>query len=103
MRLQFDRVGNWIIDPCELASKLGISVRRLRLLQSLRLVVCRHEKGQGANDGRSRMTVRTEDGGWEGVFNQQGVLINERRLCGKEGPGAPMQRRQSSINLLDEA
>ncbi|AWN44785.1 hypothetical protein DK389_24995 [Methylobacterium durans] len=80
MRLKFDLHDKWIVDPHELAAKLGTDATELRRLDELGLVVCRVVSGIGADEGKSRVTVRTEQAGWEGVFDLTGALIDESRL-----------------------
>ena len=80
MRLQFDQHGNMLVDPRELATKLGTDAARLRHLKRLGLVSSRIEPGSGKDKGRSRVTVRTETAAWEAIFDEAGALILERKL-----------------------
>ncbi|AWN44845.1 DUF6522 family protein [Methylobacterium durans] len=80
MRLAFDLNGNWLVDEHELAEKLSADVKELRRLDKLGLVIIRIETGSGSDEGRSRVTVRTEQAGWEGIFDKTGALIDETRL-----------------------
>ncbi|WP_132250215.1 DUF6522 family protein [Methylobacterium segetis] len=80
MRLKFDLHDKWIVDPHELAAKLGSNAKELRRLDELGLVIVRIEPGSGIDEGRARVTVRTEQAGWEGIFDKTGALIDETPL-----------------------
>ena len=80
--MRFDRNarGEWVVDPDELARKLGISSEQLKTERMLGLVHTRVVTGRGADKGRSQVTVRCREAAWQGIFDCAGCLINERRL-----------------------
>ncbi|AWN44363.1 DUF6522 family protein [Methylobacterium durans] len=86
MRFERDARGEWIVDPSELAAKLGITLRLLQDEMHLGLVHTLVEAGHGGNEGRSRITVRCREAAWRGVFDAQGRLINECRLLTDQPP-----------------
>ncbi|AWN39529.1 DUF6522 family protein [Methylobacterium durans] len=86
MRFDRDTRGEWIVDPNELAAKLGITLRLLQDEKNLGLVHTRVEAGHDGNEGRSRVTVRCREAAWQGVFDAQGRLINECRLLSDQSP-----------------
>ena len=80
MRFNCDPRGDWVVDPDELARKLGISCEQLKTEKMLGLVHTRVVAGRGADKGRSQVTVRCREAAWQGIFDGAGCLINERRL-----------------------
>ena len=86
MRFDRDVRGEWIVDPNELAAKLGITLQLLQDEINLGLVHTRVETGHGRNEGRARVTVRCRETAWRGVFDAQGRLINECRLSTDQPP-----------------
>lgn len=81
MRFVCNRRGEWIVDPDELARKLGISSEQLRAERILGLVQTHVVMGRGADKGRSQVTVRCREAVWQGIFDGAGCLINERRVA----------------------
>ncbi|AWN39960.1 DUF6522 family protein [Methylobacterium durans] len=80
MHFERDTRGDWVVDPEQLASRLGINPGQLRHEMRLGLVTSRIEGGRDADQGCWRVTVRTRKAGWQGIFNDAGCLIRERRL-----------------------
>ncbi|AWN42767.1 DUF6522 family protein [Methylobacterium durans] len=80
MRLDLDLRGSWLVDPRDLAARLGISVAYLKRQMSLGHVTSRLDPGRDEDEGRSRITIRVVTAAWEGIFDREGVLISERRL-----------------------
>ncbi|MER2249506.1 DUF6522 family protein [Methylorubrum podarium] len=80
MRFDCDSEGAWIVDPEDLARKLGMTSAHLKSQERRGLVGSRVETGSGADQGRSRVTVTTEYSGWQGLFDVGGALIGERFL-----------------------
>lgn len=78
MRFDCNARGEWLVDPSELADKLGISLPRLLEEQRLGLVRTRVEGGRQSDAGRSRITVQSREAVWQGVFCPNGTLISER-------------------------
>ncbi|QDI81678.1 hypothetical protein E8E01_15100 [Methylorubrum populi] len=78
MRFDRDSEGAWIIDPADLAVKLGMTSAQLQSQERRGLVGSRVEIGSGSDEGRSRVTVTTEYSGWQGLFDVCGALIGER-------------------------
>ncbi|GEP07763.1 DUF6522 family protein [Methylobacterium oxalidis] len=79
MRYDLDPSGNWVVDPDDLAAKLGLPSERLQSEMKLGLVRSRVERGSGDDEGRSRVTVQSRQAAWQGVFDLNGNLISERR------------------------
>jgi hypothetical protein len=80
MRFSCNAHGDWVVDPDELARKLGISSEQLKTETMLGLVQTRVVAGRGADKGRSQVTVRCREAAWQGVFDCAGYLINECRM-----------------------
>jgi len=82
MPMRFDRNarGEWLVNPDELARKLGITAQLLKTETVLGLVRTHVVMGRGADKGRSRVTVQCRDAAWQGVFDGAGYLIHECRL-----------------------
>jgi len=82
MPMRFDRTahGEWLVDPDELARKLGITSQLLKTETVLGLVQTLVVMGRGADKGRSRVTVRCRESAWQGIFDRAGCLIHECRL-----------------------
>lgn len=78
MHFERDTRGDWVIDPEQLASKLGINAAHLRHEMRLGLVTSRIEAGQGADEGYWRVTVRTRKAAWQGIIDDAGCLVSER-------------------------
>ncbi|WP_456016499.1 DUF6522 family protein [Methylorubrum populi] len=78
MRFDRDSGGAWIVDPEDLAVKLGMTSAHLQSQERRGLVGSRVEIGSGSDEGRSRVTVTTEYSGWQGLFDAGGALIGER-------------------------
>ncbi|MGW5960765.1 DUF6522 family protein [Methylorubrum thiocyanatum] len=78
MRFDRDSEGAWIVDPEDLALKLGMTAAHLQSQERRGLVGSRVETGSGSDEGRSRVTVTTEYSGWQGLFDVGGSLIGER-------------------------
>ncbi|MDP4026696.1 DUF6522 family protein [Methylobacterium sp. NEAU 140] len=77
VHLNIDPSGNWLVDPSELAERLGVAASDLRRQMSCGQVTSRIEVGSGEDDGRSRVTIRLPKKVWRGVFDQGGALIGE--------------------------
>jgi Family of unknown function (DUF6522) len=80
MRFECNPRGDWVVDPDELARKLGISGEQLKAERMLGLVHTRIVMGRGADKGWSRVTVWCREAAWQGIFDSAGCLINERRV-----------------------
>lgn len=78
MRFDRDSEGAWIVDPEDLALKLGMTSAHLQSQERRGLVGSRVEIGSGSDEGRSRVTVTTEYSGWQKLFHAGGALIGER-------------------------
>lgn len=77
MRLELGHKGDWIVDPRDLASRLGLNTTELKRLKQLGRVDARLASGTGKDTGLSRVTVCTATRGWTGIFDQSGALISE--------------------------
>jgi hypothetical protein len=80
MHFERDTHGDWVIDPEQLASKLGINPGHLRHEMRLGLVTSRIGAGKEADEGCWRVTIRTRKATWQGVIDEAGCLVSERRL-----------------------
>ncbi|MGH1575064.1 DUF6522 family protein [Methylobacterium sp. P31] len=80
MQFERDTHGDWVIDPEQLASGLGINPGHLRHEMRLGLVTSRIGAGKDADKGCWRVTVRTRKAAWQGVIDDAGCLISGRRL-----------------------
>ncbi|GJE14627.1 DUF6522 family protein [Methylobacterium longum] len=78
MRLERNERGDWMLDPTQLHSRLMINPGLMRQKMRLGLVTSRIEKGVDADIGRSRVTIKVANSNWEGIFDEDGYLINER-------------------------
>ncbi|WP_336492471.1 hypothetical protein [Methylobacterium nigriterrae] len=90
--MRFDRNarGEWLVDPNELARKLGITAQLLKTETALRLVQTHVVMGRGPDEGLSRVRVRYRESIWQGVFDCNGFLINECRLSPDSLPEDPV-------------
>jgi hypothetical protein len=79
MRLTFGHEGDWVVDPRELATRLGVSAEDLKRLERYGHVDARIKEGSGEDAGRTRVTVRLLNSGWRGTFDQSGTLIGEEK------------------------
>ncbi|KAB1073008.1 DUF6522 family protein [Methylobacterium planeticum] len=86
--MRFDRNtrGEWIVDPDELARKLGIPCEQLKAEKILGFVHTLVVMGRGADLGRSQVTVQCREAAWQGVFDGAGHLIEECRLSPDDLP-----------------
>ncbi len=79
MRFTLDPHGSWLVDPRDLAARLGVSVSYLKRQLSLGLISSRLDPGCDEDEGRSRITIRASSAAWEGIFDRDGTLLSERR------------------------
>lgn len=77
MRLDIGQEGDWMVDPRDLASRLGVNANELKRLNRLGRVDAQLVTGTGEDTGLSRVIVRLSDRGWMGTFDEGGVLIHE--------------------------
>jgi hypothetical protein len=77
MRLTLDYRGDWIVDPRELAERLGVSTAYLRRMEQQGHVDARIRASADEEPGHTRVTVRLLNKGWRGVFDQSGTLLSE--------------------------
>ena len=80
MRLDLGHKGDWIVDPRELALRLGVSLAVLKRQERLGQVDARIKSGSGAGADQTRVTIRLHDTGWRGTFDRSGALIAEERF-----------------------
>jgi hypothetical protein len=77
MRLDLDLSGSWIVDPEDVAHRLGVSTAALErsvIEGNARVLIV---PGSWVDAGSSRVTVHLYDGGWQGMFDQSGQLVAE--------------------------
>jgi len=77
MRLDLGLEGDWMVDPRDLASRLGVNATELKRLNLQGRVDAQLTSGTGKDTGFSRVIVRLSDRGWSGIFDESGALINE--------------------------
>ncbi|WP_267360742.1 MULTISPECIES: DUF6522 family protein [unclassified Methylobacterium] len=77
MRLDLGLEGDWMVDPRDLSSRLGVNTSELKRLNRLGRVDAQLTSGTGEDMGLSRVTVRLKDRSWSGTFDQSGVLVAE--------------------------
>ncbi|WP_431311204.1 DUF6522 family protein [Methylobacterium nigriterrae] len=80
MRFDGDARGEWIVDPDELARKLGVTTQQRKDEMMLGPVHTRIEMRRGADRGRRRVRVQCRESIWQDVFDCNGCLIHEYRL-----------------------
>ncbi|GEP12753.1 DUF6522 family protein [Methylobacterium gnaphalii] len=83
MHLALDTGGAWLVDPDELAGRLGIATSHLLSQMRRGLLTSRIEPGRDEDEGRYRVTVQAENAGWEGIFDGSGALLSECALCAR--------------------
>jgi hypothetical protein len=77
MRLDLDLPGNWIVDPEDVANRIGVSARTLKrsvVDGNARVLIV---SGSWEYAGSARVTVHHYDGGWQGTFDPSGQLVAE--------------------------
>ena len=79
MRLTFGHLGDWIVDPRELATRLGVSTKELKRLQRRGEVDARIKDAAEDGDGLTRVTVRLHSQSWRGLFDRHGELVGEEQ------------------------
>ena len=77
MRLDLGLEGDWMVDPRDLASRLGVNTEELKRLNELGRVDAQLATGTGEDTGLSRVIIRLSDRGWSGVFDESGALLSE--------------------------
>ena len=77
MRLDLGHKGDWIVDPRELALRLGISTSALKRHERLGQVEACIKSGTDAEE--TYVTVRLNGKCWRGTFDRSGTLIGEER------------------------
>ncbi|MHB2205041.1 DUF6522 family protein [Methylobacterium sp. CM6257] len=77
MRLIFGHLGDWIVDPRELASRLGVSADDLKRMERDGCLHARIKSGSDEGTDFTRVTVHLLNRGWRGTFDQSGALISE--------------------------
>jgi hypothetical protein len=77
MRFERDSRGDFVLDPDELAAKLGVSATELRRRLKVGLVTSLVETGQGEDAGLCRLTVRCGGAVWRAIVDVYGSVIRE--------------------------
>jgi hypothetical protein len=77
MRIERDNRGDFVLDPDELAAKLGVSATELRRSMKVGLVTSLVETGQGEEAGLCRLTVRCGGAVWRAIVDAHGSVIRE--------------------------
>ncbi|WP_010684134.1 hypothetical protein [Methylobacterium mesophilicum] len=77
MRLDLDLPSVWIVDPENVAQRIGVSATTLKrsvIEGNARVLIV---PGSWVDAGSARVTVHHYDGGWQGTFDQSGQLVTE--------------------------
>ena len=91
MRIERDSRGDYVLNPDELAPKLGLSADELRRHTKAGLVTSLVEAGQGEDAGLSRLTVRCGGAVWRAIVGADGSIIQEETGGKSATPsGAPL-------------
>lgn len=77
MRLDLGYMGDWLVDPRDLASRLGLNTTELKRLNRSGQLDSRIAPGRGEDAERTLITIRLSDRGWRGAFDQAGALVHE--------------------------
>lgn len=77
MRLTLGHLGDWIVDPRELAARLNVNEEDLKRMERYGYVKAWIKADGGEKTGCTRVTVRLLSRGWCGIFDQSGVIIGE--------------------------
>lgn len=77
VKLELGHAGDWIVDPRELAPRLGVKTTELKRMERAGHVYARIAAGGGEDEGLTQVTVRLSDKGWRGIFDRSGSLIKE--------------------------
>lgn len=77
MRYELDTDGAWLVDPNELALRLGMATSHLLSQMRRGLVSTTIVSGSGLDEGRSRITVQAAGTAWQGTFDDGGTLMSE--------------------------
>jgi hypothetical protein len=75
--MRLDLAGNWIVDPEDVARRIGVSAATLKrsvLEGDARVLIA---PGTRVDAGSARVTVHLFDGGWQGTFDRSGQLVAE--------------------------
>jgi Family of unknown function (DUF6522) len=90
MRIERDTRGDYLLDPDELAPKLGLSADELRRRMKAGRVTSLVEAGQGEDAGLCRLTVRCGGAVWRATVGRDGSIIQEEAGGNSETPpGVP--------------
>ncbi|WP_020094738.1 DUF6522 family protein [Methylobacterium sp. 285MFTsu5.1] len=77
MRHTLGQQGDWVVDPCELAPRLGVDADYLKRMERQGHVDARIKIDDDSGTGQTRVTVRLLNRGWRGTFHGGGALICE--------------------------
>ncbi len=77
VNLAFGRMGDWLVDPRELAPRLGVSTADLKRTNRQGRLDARVVSSEGDGVCLTRVTVRLHDRGWRGIFDASGALVSE--------------------------
>lgn len=90
MRIERDTRGDYVLDPDELAPKLGLSAAELRRRMKAGLVTSLVEAGQGEDTDLCRLTARCGGAVWRAIIGAGGSIIREETGGQSEtAPGVP--------------
>jgi hypothetical protein len=77
MRLDIGHQGDWLVDPRDLSSRLGVNTTELKRLNRKGCLDSRIASGHGEDEDRTLVTIRLAERGWRGIFDRAGTLVRE--------------------------
>ncbi len=77
MRLDLGLEGDWMVDPRDLSSRLGVNTTELKRANQKGRLDSRIAPGHGEDENRTLVTIRLADRGWRGIFDDTGTLVRE--------------------------
>ena len=77
MRLDLGLEGDWMVDPRDLSSRLGVSTTELKRANRKGRLDSRIAPGHDEDENRTLITIRLADRGWRGIFDDTGTLVRE--------------------------
>ncbi|WP_245252987.1 DUF6522 family protein [Methylobacterium sp. PvR107] len=77
MRLNIGQKGDWLVDPRDLSSRLGVNPTELKRLNRTGRLDSRIASGHGEDEDRTLITIRLAERGWRGIFDRAGTLVRE--------------------------
>lgn len=86
MRIERDGAKDIILSSAELAKRFGFTVAALRRAMRLGLIAGTVEVGEGADLGKSRLTMRCGNRVWRAVLDSQDRVASEEIRMSRARP-----------------